>query len=658
MKIKIKSLAITLLLSGASGMMLFALANTQPNNNAQTQAEVTVPSIVSTDSDNGGMHTRADTVLPSMRYGSDVDASQLSVALEPLDSRSATMDAPNQIGVNRSVAVSPETRAQKFVNSDGSQVIVLIIKSSGASGVGVHFRNFKLAYDEEVYVYGPDADSIVCGPYTDQGPWGSGEFWSATVAGDMAIIEFYTRSGENGKAFEIFEISHIFPELAQRFLPNQPDVLGCERDASCYGDVEKNAVGRIVFNDNGPRVCTGTLLNDCARDRIPYFLTAHHCVPTQTIAQTVEVYWFYQTTSCNSGVLRSWAHSPPGADLLVTQSSNDFSLLRLRNSAPGGAVFSGWTNAAQPIGTGVFALHHPDGYIPPDIRSHLRRSSGTITSTNINCADTGLVNGYRTDWTSGTLERGSSGSGLWNSSHRLVGVLSCGPIPPTCNSPIGAYSKFANFYPLIRRYICSGPPIAVPYDFNSDGHPDYLLFNSGNGGTVIWYLNNYVRIGSAAGPTVPAGWDAIGADDFNSDGHPDYLLFNSGNGGTVIWYLNNYVRIGSAAGPTVPAGWDVVGAADFNSDGHPDYLLFNSGNGGTVIWYLNNYVRIGSVAGPTVPGGWDVVGAADFNSDGYPDYLLFNSGSGGTMIWYLNNYIRIDSAAGPTVPLGWDVVAP
>ena len=166
--------------------------------------------MVSTRSDNGGMHTRINTVLPSVRYGSHIDLNQASVTLDRLDIRSVTMSAPNQIGVNRSVAVSPKTRAQKFVNPDGSQIIVLIIKSSGASGIGVHFRNFALADGEEVYVYGPAADSIVFGPYTNKGPWGSGEFWSGTLVGDTAVIEFYTRTDENGKGFEIFEISHIF----------------------------------------------------------------------------------------------------------------------------------------------------------------------------------------------------------------------------------------------------------------------------------------------------------------------------------------------------------------------------------------------------------------------------------------------------------------
>ena len=277
MKTKIRSIIAFVLLLAASVTMLFALPNTSSSGNHQTEPEVTVPGIVSTSSDNGGMRPRADMDLPSVRYGSHIDLNQPSVTLARLDIRSFALNA-NQVGVNRSVEVSPNTRAQKFVNPDGSEVIVLIIKSSGASGIGVHFRDFALADGEEVYVYGTTADSIVFGPFTDKGPWGSSDFWSGTVHGDTVVIEFYTRTGENGQGFEIFEVSHIFTELDSRRRPNEPDVLDCQVDASCYGDPQKNAVGRILFNDNGLYVCTGTLLNNVAQDRTPYFLTANHCV--------------------------------------------------------------------------------------------------------------------------------------------------------------------------------------------------------------------------------------------------------------------------------------------------------------------------------------------------------------------------------------------
>jgi hypothetical protein len=173
MKIKIRSLIAFVLLSTASLTILFGSPGTQPSGNPQTEPEVSMPGIVSSSSDSAGMRTRADTDLPSVRYGSHIDLNQPSVTLEQLDARSLTLE-PNQIGVNRSVEVSPNTRAQKFVNPDGSQTIVLIIKSARASGIGVHFRNFALADGEEVYVYGAATDSIVFGPFTDKGPWGSG----------------------------------------------------------------------------------------------------------------------------------------------------------------------------------------------------------------------------------------------------------------------------------------------------------------------------------------------------------------------------------------------------------------------------------------------------------------------------------------------------
>src|SRR4026207_1107460 len=425
MKTRIRNLVTFVLLSAASLTILFGSPSPQLSGNPQTEPEVTVPGMVSTSSENGGMRTRADTDLPSVRYGAHIDVNQPGVTLEQLDARSITLE-PNQIGVNRNVEVSSNTRAQKFVNPDGSQIIALIIKSSGASGIGAHFRDFPLADGEEVYVYGAAANSVVFGPFADKGPWGSGEFWSGTVDGDTVVIEFYKRTDENGQGFKIFEISHILAELDWRLHSSEPDVLNCEVDASCYGGPEKNAVGRILFNDNGLKLCTGTLLNNSAEDGTPYFLTANHCIDSQAIAQTVEVYWFYQTTSCNSGVLRNWVHSPPGANLLATQASNDFCLLRLLNNVPGGVYFSGWTSVVQPLGTNVYGLHHPDGYIPPTVTSYLRRSTGNIMSTNENCLN--LVNGYAVRWTAGSAEPGSSGSGLWSSNGYLVGVLSCGPL--------------------------------------------------------------------------------------------------------------------------------------------------------------------------------------------------------------------------------------
>jgi uncharacterized protein YbdZ (MbtH family) len=216
----------------------------------------------------------------------------------------------------------------------------------------------------------------------------------------------------------------------------------------------------------------------------------------------------------------------------------------------------------------------------------------------------------------------------------------------------------------VRIGSASGPTLPAGWtvagvgDFNRDGHPDYLLFNSVSHATVIWYMNNNVHVTSTPGPTLPGGWSVAALADFNLDGYPDYLLSNSNTGGTVVWYMRNNVHIGAASGPSVPAGWSVAGVADFNGDNHPDYLLFNAGTGGTVIWYMSGVTHTGSRNGPTIPAGFEVAGLADFDGNGRPDYLLYNSSTRQTAVWYLNNYLLIGNAAGPTIFGGWTIVAP
>jgi FG-GAP-like repeat len=248
------------------------------------------------------------------------------------------------------------------------------------------------------------------------------------------------------------------------------------------------------------------------------------------------------------------------------------------------------------------------------------------------------------------------------------GDWSSGPCPqahPYVQNAFGCTGQSSDIAPTLPEGINldvigydlgGGSAIAEPYDFNSDGHSDYLLYNSNTRQTAIWYLNNNVFTGSANGPVVPGGWSVVGVADFNRDSHPDYLLFNSTSRATVIWYMNNNVRIGSTSGPVLPAGWSVAAVADFNLDGYPDYLLNNANTGGTVVWYMRNNVHIGSAPGPAVPAGWSVAGVADFNGDNHPDYLLFNPGTHGTVIWYMSGVTRIGSHAGPTVAQGYDVV--
>jgi VCBS repeat protein len=279
------------------------------------------------------------------------------------------------------------------------------------------------------------------------------------------------------------------------------------------------------------------------------------------------------------------------------------------------------------------------------------------------------------------------------------------------NTVMPGYTPYTYPHPLVSAGGGGGgggaSPRAVVTDFNSDGHPDYVLQSAGTRQTAIWYLNNNFYMGGAYGPTLVAGWALMGLADFNLDNHsdyalfapntnqtalwylsgprfirgayaptlpngwelvatadfngdsrPDYVLYNSGTHQTAIWYMNNNVYVGGGYGPTLPPGWDVIGVADFNGDGHPDYAVIYASTGQTAIGYLSGLTLVGAASGPTLPGGWALVATADFNGDGKPDYVLYKAGPRQTAIWYLNNNVFVSSAYGPSLPNGWSLIAP
>ena len=70
-------------------------------------------------------------------------------------------------------------------------------------------------------------------------------------------------------------------------------------------------------------------------------------------------------------------------------------------------------------------------------------------------------------------------------------------------TPSGVRSTFASG---VSGFLAFGPPAeataarAAELDFNSDGHPDYVLQNTSTHQTAIWYLNNNVYVGSRVWP--------------------------------------------------------------------------------------------------------------------------------------------------------------
>jgi hypothetical protein len=162
---------------------------------------------------------------------------------------------------------------------------------------------------------------------------------------------------------------------------------------------------------------------------IPYFLTANHCVSTQASASSVQSYWFYRATACNSGVRGASRTVSGGAALLYSSGATDTALLRLNGTPPGGAVYAGWLVGSPPsTGANVAGIHHPTGDLQKISVGNLTRyASCTPTSSGeFSCRYVASGSGtfYEAVWNRGITEPGSSGSGLFvENGHYLIGQL-------------------------------------------------------------------------------------------------------------------------------------------------------------------------------------------------------------------------------------------
>jgi lysyl endopeptidase len=345
----------------------------------------------------------------------------------------------------------------------GARVVAIGVDSPEATAVRLGVRIFSLPNEARVRIYGPNADqdyevagkeirdlierNLASGNLSEE----AHTWWAPAVEGTEAVIEIELPAGvdTNDVQLAIPRISHQFAGL--QLAADIGSAASCNLDVSCYQstwDSISRATAHIDFVSGGyTMICTGTLLNDKdTTTAIPYFLTANHCISDQIEASSMTTHWFFRSVSCNSGGTSSAYRSVQGgATLLYNNSNTDTAFMRLNASPPAGAMFAGWSTSAPAIGSGVTAIHHPEGDLQKisfgSIDAYLSCSSG---GGNVFCygADLASSDHLQVGWSSGTTEPGSSGSGLFlNNGQYLVGTLHAAS--PACGSdPYAFYGRF------------------------------------------------------------------------------------------------------------------------------------------------------------------------------------------------------------------------
>lgn len=343
--------------------------------------------------------------------------------------------------------------------SDGFAARVKII-AADAKGMRFHLAFTGQPAYLELRVQG-DQDTTVFGPVTSTDVQG-GEVWLPNTTGTESVLEIFALGAESIPQLDIQidQINYIFGGVAP---VGQFASTGAasyqEYDAACYSGYAEYAqiqqgvaaTAKISFIDSGlSYICTGTLLNDRGSTTTPWFATANHCIPNQTVASTLTFHWHYEAKSCGGYSTDSrYSQTSGGAQLLWTDTTYDASFLKLNKPPTAGAVFAGWDSNSFAVGDHVFGIHHPGG-------DHTMVSEGYVTGLDvtIRSIDTGaLLKLNKVQYISGGTEEGSSGSGVFsilNGQAYWKGGLYGGPVNDYQNS---SYEPFDNFYSNVRQYL-------------------------------------------------------------------------------------------------------------------------------------------------------------------------------------------------------------
>lgn len=341
---------------------------------------------------------------------------------------------PWRFAVPIAVDVDPRRAGAWHTAADGTRVWTLDLHAPGASSINLGFTRYRLPEGAALTLQTADGRDL-------RGPYGAehnalGQLWTPIVRSDRARLELRVPAAQEAAVqLGLAVVNHGFRGFGAKDETPGAKSGNCNIDVVCadgndWRD-EIRSVGRITIA--GALLCSGQLVNNTAQDFTPYFLTANHCVTTAAQAPTVAFYWNYQTSRCGGIPDGSLAQTQTGSVLVAASSGftdvgSDFTLLRLL-AVPDPAFkvyYSGW-DRRDIAPNGVTGIHHPSGdekRISHDFDQTFIAAYGyeptdpqtTLQPTHI------LVRA----WNRGVTEGGSSGSGIWNREHRLVGQLSGG----------------------------------------------------------------------------------------------------------------------------------------------------------------------------------------------------------------------------------------
>ncbi|MDR3134012.1 MAG: choice-of-anchor J domain-containing protein [Prevotellaceae bacterium] len=368
----------------------------------------------------------------------------------------------------------------------GERIWQLRLKSSGAIALSLLYDRFYLPEGSKLFIYSANKKHVVGAFTSADNPKFGPEFSTEMIAGDEIILEYVPPTAADKESSQLQEdkndatltladntltasqalskallkdsrqpvisisgVAYVYNNaligVAKDFY-DHPMIPGDEGSADAcminincpeggdWQNQKKGVAATLQYIGTDGYLCSGTILNNTAKDRTPYFLMAYHCGEGASTSDLNrwQFYFHFERTGCDNSSPRASYRTAIGAQRLVESNINggsDGLLLRLNTNIPDDwdIYFNGWNRSNTPLSSGA-GIHHPAG----DLKKISFVDASAISSTWNSSNATGATNAHwRITWATvngkkSVTQGGSSGSPLFDENGLVVGSLSGG----------------------------------------------------------------------------------------------------------------------------------------------------------------------------------------------------------------------------------------
>ena len=320
---------------------------------------------------------------------------------------------PYRFGVNHATDLALDNSGVWHEMPNGDRLWRLTIECPGAYSINFEFHEYHVPDGGLVFVYNEAGQQL--GAFMAASNGHRPTMGVTQLPGDRITVEYYEPLDVAGEGrLRIGQVTHAYVDIFKS-ARGLGDSGPCNINVICpEGDDWRDQIrSTAIITTGGNGFCTGTLINNCAEDGTPYFLTADHCLSGSVENWVFRFNWDSPTcTPTENGPIDQ---TVSGSELLVNSAGTDVALLLLNTPPPPDydVYYSGWNKTDIPAER-VTCIHHPAGDIKKISHSEAPVIFGTMA---------GAECWHVQAWDAGTTEPGSSGSGLWNQDGLLVGQL-------------------------------------------------------------------------------------------------------------------------------------------------------------------------------------------------------------------------------------------